>query len=110
MRDCLRRALERNEVIYQEAQRKLQDWQQLEERFKAKVLDESIDEGYGDGSSALPGSADLPSSPHFDSILIKSAVDVLSRSENFMAPLEQSLDQLHRNIETFRQHVASRTE
>ncbi|XP_015110146.1 girdin [Diachasma alloeum] len=82
---CLRQALNREK--------------DLRDRLKllSKPSDESVDEGYADsaGFSDIP----LPSPSPMDSGLMNFAVNVLMRSQNFMAPISSSLSELEMKLE-----------
>ncbi|XP_015603079.1 coiled-coil domain-containing protein 157-like [Cephus cinctus] len=93
IRECLKRALERN--------KDLKD--QLKSMSVSKILEGSIDEGYGDSGASSRISADLPSPPPLDPVLLESIAEVLSKSRNFLDPVQIGLNELRLKLENFKE-------
>ncbi|XP_012540960.2 nuclear mitotic apparatus protein 1 [Monomorium pharaonis] len=78
----------------------------LQDQLKSitRVVDESIDEGYGDSNSINTSSIslDIPSPSPVNSVLLNNAIDVLARSKDFDSPMQEELNALRSKIETLR--------
>lgn len=88
MKICLYQSLEREK--------------KLKEHLKllAKGADESVDEGYADGGAAT-FDVSITSPVPIDPSIVNFAAELISKSDNFLKPLQPSIDELRKKIETF---------
>ncbi|XP_046597915.1 myosin heavy chain, clone 203 isoform X1 [Neodiprion lecontei] len=89
LQECLKRALERNK--------------ELNDRLKlismANKLEESIDEGYGDGFYQNI-TTEIPSPVPLNAELMHSVTQVLASGKNLLVPVQAGLEELHKKLET----------
>ncbi|XP_051166802.1 cilia- and flagella-associated protein 58-like [Leptopilina boulardi] len=93
--NCLQQALNKNK--------------ELKEQLKSitRVSEESVDEGYGDGTSLGP-TANLPSSPALNPVLLLKINDILYKSKHLMNPIQTGVNELQMKIEKFKEEQNSK--
>ncbi|XP_020707666.2 coiled-coil domain-containing protein 158-like [Athalia rosae] len=89
LQQCLRRALHRNKELAG----------RLKSMTITNTLEESIDEGYGDGC-AQSIAMDFPSPAPLNPRLMRTISHVLTNSDNLLSPLQIGLDELCRKLKS----------
>lgn len=68
-----------------------------------RISEESIDEGYADGTSLGLSSTNFPSPPALNPVLLTKITDVLSKSKHLMTPIQSGVNELQIKIEKFKE-------
>ncbi|XP_033226472.1 plasminogen-binding group A streptococcal M-like protein PAM [Belonocnema kinseyi] len=83
----------------------LDENKELKEQLKSmtRISEESIDEGYADGTSLGLSSTNFPSPPALNPVLLTKITDVLSKSKHLMTPIQSGVNELQIKIEKFKE-------
>ena len=68
-----------------------------------RISEESIDEGYADGTSMGLSSTNFPSPLILNPVLLTKVTDILSKSKHLMSPIQLGVNELQMKIEKFKE-------